>query len=119
MTSIKAVELQGTSPAEYLADAAGIVRAHGHYKLGDLLLQHAERESFADAPKVAEHPEMSAPQALGEINLTDMLTMRVRAGQPIYVTCPLGDMQAKLHAKMINRLMVETSLSVTVIHTSN
>lgn len=62
---------------------------------------------------------MSETQAPKEINLTDMLAERVRAGQPIYVAGPLGDIQAKLHATTINLLMAETGLSVTVIHTPN
>ena len=62
---------------------------------------------------------MTESQAPKEINLTDMLAERVRAGQPIHVSGQLDDVNARLHAATVNRLMVETGLPVTVIHTSN
>ena len=55
---------------------------------------------------------LSAP----ELSLNDVLTDRVRAGQPIHVSGNLDDVQAMLHAASINRLMNETGLPVTVIH---
>lgn len=57
--------------------------------------------------------------SLKEIDMTQVMIDRVRSGLPIYVSGPLDDIQAKLHVATINRLMVETGLAVTVVHTSN
>jgi hypothetical protein len=54
-----------------------------------------------------------------EVALSDVLADRVRAGEPIHVLGSLDEAQAKLHAATVNRLMVETGLPVTVIHTLN
>lgn len=66
-----------------------------------------------------EAMSMSESNPSKEIILTNMLAERVRAGQPIYVAGQLDEVNARLHAATVNRLMVETVLPVTVIHTSN
>ena len=57
--------------------------------------------------------------SLKEIDMNQVMADRVRAGQPIYVAGHLDDVNAKLHAATVNRLMAETGLSVTVVHTPN
>lgn len=52
-----------------------------------------------------------------EVDINSILADQVRAGRPIYVGGPMDDIQAKLHAATVNRLMHETGLPVTVIHT--
>lgn len=53
-----------------------------------------------------------------DVTLNDVLTDRVRAGQAIYVSGPLDEIQAKLHVADINRLMVDTCMPVTVIYST-
>lgn len=59
---------------------------------------------------------MSTQETIPEVELNNVLADRVRAGQPIHVSGPLNDIQAKLHAAAVNRLMQDTGLTVTVIH---
>lgn len=53
------------------------------------------------------------------IDLSAVLTESVRAGRPIHVSGTLDHVQAKTHIATVNRLMADTGLPVTVIHTPN
>lgn len=61
---------------------------------------------------------MSTQEVQKVVDLDEVLADRVRAGQAIHVSGPLDEVQAKLHATTINRLMRDTGLPVTVIHSS-
>lgn len=51
-----------------------------------------------------------------EIDMIDVLAQKVRAGEPIYVTGPLDEVQGKTHVALINRLRETTGMPVHVIH---
>ncbi len=60
---------------------------------------------------------MFESQTRNELNLTDILAQRVRAGKPRCVQGAMDESQARMHAQTINDLLQETGLPVTVIHT--
>lgn len=51
-----------------------------------------------------------------EVEIFDVFAARVRAGDPIYVTGHLDDVQGHLHVALVNRLRMETGMPVHVIY---
>lgn len=51
-----------------------------------------------------------------EVDMFDVFAARVRAGDPIHVSGPLDEAQARLHVALINRLTHETGRYVHVIY---
>lgn len=51
-----------------------------------------------------------------EVDMFDVFAACVRAGEPIHVSGPLDESQARLHVALINRLTRETGRYVHVIY---
>lgn len=51
-----------------------------------------------------------------EVDLFEVLAARVRAGEPIHITGPLGGAVGELHLAIVSRLRSETGLPVRVIY---
>ena len=68
-------------------------------------------------PRVEAMTVPHQPRAEEGVSIFDVLADRVRAGLPIHVLGSLDDMGARMHVVTVNRLMADTGLSVTVIHT--
>jgi hypothetical protein len=51
-----------------------------------------------------------------EIDMTEALAQRVRAGESIYVTGPMSEAAGKMHVALVNRLCETTGMPVHVIH---
>jgi len=51
-----------------------------------------------------------------EIDMTEALAQKVRAGEPIYVTGPMSETAGTMHVALVNRLRELTGMPVHVIH---
>lgn len=51
-----------------------------------------------------------------EIDMTEALAQKVRAGEPIYVMGSMSEAAGKMHVALVNRLRETTGMPVHVIH---